>query len=61
MVVFDHIAIGFAAVFTAHKLLYCFFGVFMGMLMGVLPGIGAMATLPNSPTTPPPRRPSYRR
>ena len=30
MVVFDHIAIGFAAVFTAHKLLYCFFGVFMG-------------------------------
>ena len=45
MVVFDHIAIGFAAVFTAHKLLYCFFGVFMGMLMGVLPGIGAMATI----------------
>ena len=42
---FDNIAIGFAAVFTAQKLLYCFFGVFMGMLMGVLPGIGAMATI----------------
>ena len=45
MGVFDHIAIGFAAVFTVQKLLYCFFGVFMGMLMGVLPGIGAMATI----------------
>ena len=45
MAVFDHIAIGFTAVFTLQKLLYCFFGVFMGMLMGVLPGIGAMATI----------------
>ena len=45
MAVFDHIAIGFAAVLTVQKLLYCFFGVFMGMLMGVLPGIGAMATI----------------
>ena len=45
MAVFDHMAIGFAAVFTLQKMLYCFFGVFMGMLMGVLPGIGAMATI----------------
>lgn len=45
MGVFDNIAVGFAAVLTLEKLLYCFFGVFMGMLMGVLPGIGAMATI----------------
>ncbi len=41
----DNISLGFEAAFTAQKLLYCFFGVFMGMLMGVLPGIGAMATI----------------
>ena len=45
MAFFDHIAIGFSAVFTMQKMLYCFFGVFMGMMMGVLPGIGAMATI----------------
>ncbi|MCG8510891.1 MAG: tripartite tricarboxylate transporter permease [Rhodospirillales bacterium] len=45
MTVFDSIAIGFAAVLTAEKLLYCLFGVSMGMFLGVLPGIGAMATI----------------
>lgn len=45
MGILENISLGFEAAFTAQKLLYCFFGVFMGMLMGVLPGIGAMATI----------------
>jgi putative tricarboxylic transport membrane protein len=45
MGIFDQLALGFGAAFTANNLLFCFLGVLIGTLIGVLPGIGSVATI----------------
>ena len=43
MAMLEHLALGFATVFTPTNLLFCILGVIAGQLIGVLPGIGPAA------------------
>ncbi len=45
MDIFNNLAIGFQAAFTATSLFYCFVGVVLGTVIGVLPGLGPIATI----------------